>query len=76
MMNLGFGNDGGGDKRLCALECNQLKLGGCRESLHSVKGRKINLVREVSARRQTFARSQKRMTSARAAYATHLAFLI
>jgi hypothetical protein len=37
MMNLGFGNDGGGDRRLCELGCNQLKLGGCRENQHSVK---------------------------------------
>jgi hypothetical protein len=73
MMNLGFANDGGGDKRLCALECNQLKLGGCRENRHSVKG--IRLVNEC-IRKRTFARSQKRMTSARAAYAIHLAFLI
>ena len=75
MMNLGFGNDGGGDRRLCALECNQLKLGGCRESWHSAKGKRISLVKKY-IRRRTFARSQKRMTSARAAYATHLAFLI
>ena len=38
MMNLGFESDGGGDRRLCALECSQLKLGGCRESRHSEKG--------------------------------------
>ena len=46
MMNLGFGNDGGGDRMLCALECNQLKLGGCRESRLSMKGRGISLVKE------------------------------
>jgi hypothetical protein len=39
MMNLEFGNDGGGDRRLCELgcQCNQLKLGGCQENRHSVK---------------------------------------
>ena len=75
MMNLGFGNDGGGDRRWCALECSQLKSGGCLESRLSAEGRGISLVKK-SIRRQTFAKSQKRMTSARAAYATHLAFLI
>jgi hypothetical protein len=75
MMSLGFGNDGGGDRRLCALECNQLKLRGYRVSRLSVKGRRISLVKK-NVRRRTFARSQKRMTSARAAYAIHLPFFI
>ena len=74
-MNLVCENDGGEDRRLCALECNQLKLGGCRESRLSVQGKEISLVKKHK-RRQTIARSQKRMTSARAAYATHLPFLM
>jgi hypothetical protein len=62
MMNLGFGNDGVGDRKLCALECSQLILEGCREIRHSVKGKGISLVKKFVGR-QTFARSQKRMTS-------------
>ena len=48
MMNLGFGNGGGGDRRLCALECNQLKSGGCRESRLSVKRRGISIVKKYN----------------------------
>ena len=74
-MNQGFGNDEGGGRRLYALECNRLKLGEYRESRLSVERERFSIASNF-IRRRTFARSQKRMTSARAAYATHLPFLI